>query len=519
MYQLANNKQWQADYYHDLMSDKRIFSTIETKQIRQDLEHLGVLPKFDNHFEWARLCIAYCFAKNLHEDINLDSKASGKGYEIPSFNTCFGDEVHLWLAILSEHLFSLQPNATKEDLYCYIEQLWHIGACQLWERHQKCQEYAGGDVPARQQFIKELLDLTAQNNRTNSNIYMADNSKNISSFEAIDQNSIISALKNLGIPVASVDFIKKGVRFDNYQVILDKYFDLTKKHTAICSAFGKNDSDIVISPSHNGRAFSYDFKILRHQSDWQRLDKAKFEQALRQFNPNGFELPICVGADENGQAIFEDLTAAPHLLVAGKTGSGKSVCMRAIVQSLFTLNDDSSKIEVVILDPKRVDYRQFAGEQNLYQHKIIDDIKEILAFLKESADEMDTRYVLMQSHGVDKWQTLRKIEKLPYRIIVLDELADLLTQNKEAEALLLRLAQKARAAGIHLILSTQSPNSEILSTTLRANIPSRIALSTLTAEQSKIILDETGAENLLGKGDHLVKYNGKKTYFAHGYDI
>lgn len=517
MYQLANNKQWQADYYHDLMSDKRIFSTIETKQIRQDLEHLGVLPKFDNHFEWARLCIAYCFAKNLHEDINLDSKASGKGYEIPSFNTCFGDEVHLWLAILSEHLFSLQPNATKEDLYCYIEQLWHIGACQLWERHQKCQEYAGGDVPARQQFIKELLDLTAQNNRTNSNIYMADNSKNISSFEAIDQNSIISALKNLGIPVASVDFIKKGVRFDNYQVILDKYFDLTKKHTAICSALGKDGDNIRIKPSSNGKAFCYDVNILRSSSEWQIFDKLKFEQALRQFTPNGFELPICVGLDDSGQAIFEDLTAAPHLLVAGTTGSGKSVCMRAIVQSLFTLNDDSSKIEVMILDPKKVDYHQFAGEQNLT--KIIDNNDEMLAVLKESVDEMETRYLLMQSNGVDKWQTLRKTEKLPYRIIIIDEMADLLNQNKEVEDLLIRLAQKARAAGIHLILSTQSPNSEVLSTTLRANVPSRIAFRTQTAKQSEIILDETGAENLLGKGDHLVKYDGKKTYFAHGYHI
>lgn len=518
MYQLDNGKLWQSDYYHHLMNDKRIFSTLEAKKIYQELNNLGVLPEFDYDFEWARLCIAYCFAKNLHKAVKLDDRPSSKGSAIPSFRTCFGDEAHLWLVLLSENLFELKPNATKDDLYHYIEQLWHIGACQLFERYKKCQDYAEGDVPARQQFIKELVDLSLQNNKTQSGIGVADNTKQAIQ-QTIGQDGIIEALKNIGAPVASVNFVKKGIRFDNYQVVLAKFFELYKKHTAICSAFGKNDSDIVISPSHNGRAFSYDFKILRHQSDWQRLDKAKFEQALRQFNPNGFELPICVGADENGQAIFEDLTAAPHLLVAGKTGSGKSVCMRAIVQSLFTLNDDSSKIEVVILDPKRVDYRQFAGEQNLYQHKIIDDIKEILAFLKESADEMDTRYVLMQSHGVDKWQTLRKIEKLPYRIIVLDELADLLTQNKEAEALLLRLAQKARAAGIHLILSTQSPNSEILSTTLRANIPSRIALSTLTAEQSKIILDETGAENLLGKGDHLVKYNGKKTYFAHGYDI
>lgn len=517
MYQLDDNKPWQTDHYHALMSDKRIFSTLEAKKIREQFEHLGVLPRFDNNFDWAKLCIAYCFAKNLEHSQELYHKPNTKGYEVPSFTTTFGDESHLWLAVLSENLFVLKQNASKDDLYNYIEQLWHLGANTLFERWQKCKDYAESDVQARQQFVKELMELTSQKSRSMNALKNNDTQLHI--LATLDKDSIFDALKNLGLPIQNIEFIKSGVRFDKYEVVLDKYFDLSKKHTAICSALGRNTNDIVVNQSNNGRAFCYDLKVLRDKKSWQVLNQEKFKEALRQFSANDFELPFCIGVDENANPIFEDLTCAPHLLVAGTTGSGKSVCMRAILQSLFVLNDDNTKIEVIILDPKMVDYGQFIGEQNLYQQKIIDDTDEMLAVLKESVDEMETRYVLMQSQGVHKWKELRKTEKLPYRIIVIDELADLLSQNKEVESLLIRLAQKARAAGIHLMVSTQSPNSEILSTTLRANIPSRIGLKTLTAKQSEIILDETGAQNLLGLGDHLVKYNGKNTYFAHSYDI
>ncbi|SUD92169.1 FtsK/SpoIIIE domain-containing protein [Psychrobacter phenylpyruvicus] len=520
MYQIDNDSLWNSELYQSLMEDKRIFSSQQAREIRQDLEHLGALPELENHHNWATLCIGYCFAKGLNENKEkLRMTPSTKGYEILSFKTCFQDNSYLWLAVLSESLFRLHNKpVTKDDLYQYIQQLWHVGATELWEHWEKCKQFKESDLEARQLFLQELANLAAKNItsqkvKTSSSQVVSENSKKI------DIQELEKAFETLNIPFKFINFISRGVRYDIYEIELLKFLELSKKHPALCSALGVSASNLIISQNY-GKSFSYQLKVLRDSSDWINLNKDDFESALRKFNNNqSFILPICIGVSEDGEAIFNDLTSAPHLLVAGTTGSGKSVTTRAILQSLFTLNDDNSKIEVAILDPKKVDYKQFENEQNLYSKKIIDNPKEMLSFLKETVAEMENRYNLMSELGVDNWIRLRENKKLPYRIVLVDELADLLAVNKDVEALLTRLAQKARAAGIHLILSTQRPDAATLVGTLRSNIPSRIAMKVQKSTESTIILDEIGAENLLGKGDHLIKWVGEHTYFAHSYNI
>lgn len=524
MYQVENDVLCKSELYQNLMEDKRIFSSQQAREIRQNLEHLGALPELENHHNWATLCIGYCFAKGFnknHEKLSITPNT--KGYEILSFKTCFQDHSYLWLAVLNESLFKLHSRpVTKDDLYQYIQQLWHVGAVGLWEHWEKCKGFKESDLEARQLFLQELANLAARNItsqeiKTNTSqlkgTLLSENNKKI------DINELEKALKTLSIPVKSINFIFHGVRYDIYEIELLKFLELSKKHSALCSALGVSASNLIISQNY-GKSFSYQLKVLRDSSDWINLDKDVFESALRKFNnKQNFILPICIGVSEDGEAIFNDLTSAPHLLVAGTTGSGKSVTNRAILQSLFTLSDDNSKIEVAILDPKKVDYKQFENEQNLYSRKIIDNSKEMLNFLKDTVAEMENRYNLMSELGVDNWIRLREKKNLPYRIVLVDELADLLAVNKEVEGLLTRLAQKARAAGIHLILSTQRPDAATLVGTLRSNIPSRIAMKVQKSTESTIILDEIGAENLLGKGDHLIKWVGDQTYFAHSYNI
>lgn len=533
MYELNANTttMWDTDYFYELMDDKRIFSTVDSKKIREQLNEVGALPELSNHYDWATLCISYALMRGLSQHLDkIKAVPTGSnGYEIKSFKTCFQEQKHLWLAILSEQLFQLYPDKkiNKDDLYQYITQLWHIGAVALFERWQSCQNHhQDSQFEARKLFASELMNLANKNlqsakpmNPDSTSVSELTNQPQLVFDDAEHDSKLKEAFDSLSIPVKSIDYLSKGLRYDCYQIQLTKYQDLIKKHDEICSALGRNETAVIIE-SADGIAFGYNIKILRPQHEWLERNQHHFEQALRQFNNDkNYELPMYVGLDEQGNALYRDLTTAPHVFVAGSAGAGKSVCMRGIVQSLFTLNDDHTKIEIAILDPKMVDYTEFKDEQNLYQHQIIDNIDAMVDFLNECIDEMEQRYEQMKNAGFEKWSEYRKFDPQPYRIIVIDEVADMFMQHDDIQNVLVRLAQKGRASGIHLILSTQTPNSEIMSQTLKANIMCRLAMKTTTANQSKVILDEHGAEKLLGKGDHLIKWGGDPIVFAHSYNI
>lgn len=530
MYELNPNTttMWDTDYFYELMDDKRIFSTVDSKKIREQLNEVGALPELSNHYDWATLCISYALMRGLSQHLDkIKAVPTGSnGYEIKSFKTCFQEQKHLWLAILSEQLFTLYPDKkiTKDDLYQYITQLWHVGASELWALWERCKEFKqGSDLEARKAFAQELVDLAHKNLQSASNITFdgidTAKSESVVDMDNVQKSALEIELKKLSA-LQSIAFKSQGLRYDCYQVQLSEYQDLVKKQKELRFALGKAEHEVLIEQAV-GISYGYNIRILRPEHEWQERNQQDLEQSLRKFdNPKSYKLPICIGIDEQGNAIFKDLFDAPHIFITGMTKSGKSACMRGLLQSLFTLNDDSRKIEVAILDKARVDYVCFENEQNLMENQPIKETDEMLKFLNECLDEMDSRLEQMENLGMTNWADFCKITPKPYRIIVIDELAGLININKNILKVLERLTAESRKAGFHLILSTQTANSENFPQTLRINVPSRLAMKVDTADQSRTALDKSGAEKLLGRGDHLIKWNGEpELVFAHSYNI
>jgi S-DNA-T family DNA segregation ATPase FtsK/SpoIIIE len=215
-------------------------------------------------------------------------------------------------------------------------------------------------------------------------------------------------------------------------------------------------------------------------------------------------LHIVLGKDVAGTAWLYDLTRMPHLLVAGATNSGKSVCLNAIIISLLYQNNPDD-LRFIMVDPKRVELPTYNGIPHLLT-PVITEVSKTINSLKWCLNEMDRRYDILNKAGKKNIQSYNQTakEKLPYIVFIIDELADfMMTAGKEMEAAIIRLAQMSRAIGIHLILATQRPSVDVITGLIKANIPSRIAFSVASLVDSKTILDASGAEKLLGQGDML----------------
>src|SRR5437762_4290146 len=219
-------------------------------------------------------------------------------------------------------------------------------------------------------------------------------------------------------------------------------------------------------------------------------------------------LALGLGNDVSGQSIVADLTRMPHLLIAGATGQGKSVCINALITSLlFQVTPDHMRL--LLIDPKRLELTGYNGLPHLALPVLVES-HQAAAALRWAVAEMDRRYKLFSSEGVrniaaynDK-ALLKSARPLPYIVIVIDELADLMmVAAGELEELICRIAQLARAVGIHLIIATQRPSTDIITGLIKANIPSRIAFAVGSQVDSRVILDTGGAEKLLGRGDML----------------
>ncbi|MEL7645443.1 MAG: DNA translocase FtsK, partial [Anaerolineaceae bacterium] len=223
-------------------------------------------------------------------------------------------------------------------------------------------------------------------------------------------------------------------------------------------------------------------------------------------NPNPLKFPL--GKNVAGQPYTADLADMPHLLIAGTTGSGKSVCLNAMLASyLLTLTPD--QIRFMMVDPKRVELTGYNGIPHLLAPVIV-DAEKVVGALQWMQREMDLRYRMFAEanvRNITEYNARKSAEGgkiLPFYLIVIDELSDLmLLAPTETEKLLTRLAQLARATGIHLILATQRPSADIITGLIKANFPARIAFAVATMVDSRVIIDQPGAESLLGKGDML----------------
>ncbi len=230
-----------------------------------------------------------------------------------------------------------------------------------------------------------------------------------------------------------------------------------------------------------------------------------------EFENNKSKLSVALGKDVAGNVVVADIAKMPHVLIAGSTGSGKSVCINTIITS-FIYNAKPSEVKLVMVDPKVVELSVYNGIPHLLI-PVVTDPRKAAGALAWAVQEMDNRYNLFAQKGVRDLKgynaTIEKDEetgigKLPQIVIIIDELADLMmVAAKDVEDAICRLAQKARAAGMHLVIATQRPSVDVITGLIKANVPSRIAFAVSSQIDSRTILDQVGAEKLLGKGDML----------------
>ena len=238
---------------------------------------------------------------------------------------------------------------------------------------------------------------------------------------------------------------------------------------------------------------------------------------------NTGKVGVALGKDIMGTPILADLTKMPHLLIAGSTGSGKSVCTNSIITSIL-MNYRPDEVKLVLIDPKKVELSNYNGVPHLLTPVVTDPKKASIA-LQKVVDEMEKRYNIFTETGVKNIEGYNEYiqkenkkhpetpqKKMHYLVTIIDELADLmLVASKEVENSILRITQMARAAGIHLIVATQRPSTDVITGVVKANIPSRIAFAVASSIDSRTILDMSGAEKLLGKGDMLYLPMGDNT--------
>ncbi|MBE6079386.1 MAG: DNA translocase FtsK [Veillonella sp.] len=227
------------------------------------------------------------------------------------------------------------------------------------------------------------------------------------------------------------------------------------------------------------------------------LESEKFQKARG-------GIPVGLGKDIAGEAVITDLAKMPHLLVAGSTGSGKSVCVNTLISSIL-FSRKPSEVQLILVDPKMVELSVYNGIPHL-KVPVVTDMKKAAAVLRWAVREMEARYLTMATSGVRNisgYNEQYPESAMPLILIIIDELADLMLVAPDVEESINRLAAKARAAGIHMVLATQRPSVNVITGTIKANVPSRISFAVATQIDSRTILDMAGAEKLLGKGDML----------------
>jgi S-DNA-T family DNA segregation ATPase FtsK/SpoIIIE len=253
-------------------------------------------------------------------------------------------------------------------------------------------------------------------------------------------------------------------------------------------------------------------------------EKVRLKELMSGGQAQGMTLPMFLGKDSAGEPLVIDLAKMPHMLIAGTTGSGKSVCMNTIILGwLYTKRPDELKL--CLVDPKMVEMSQFSDIPHL-MCPVVTEMSKAAGILEWAVDKMEERYEQLKRAGVrditgynglgeeelyNRLQPATDLEKaripkkLPYMVFVIDELADLMMTNKEVEQSIVRIAQKARAVGIHLVLATQRPQANVVTGLIKSNMPCRVSFKVASGMDSRIVLDDKGAELLLGQGDMLVR--------------
>lgn len=308
-----------------------------------------------------------------------------------------------------------------------------------------------------------------------------------------DGQTIINALALLGVGVSPIS-IQIAPQIINYHFNLDRLKDYPKIKRALPALSAVLRLPVMLAAS---TVAHFALTVPRSPRELVTLHEVI---NTHEYNAAKIPLSVAAGISSEGLPVVFNLAAMPHLLIAGTTGSGKSVLLNTIISSIL-FRATPNKCRLLMIDPKRVELSPYNGLPHLLAPAAT-ETGEILYTLKELCRIMDERYKLFEREGIKDI----KQSNLPRIVLIVDELADLMmTGGGEAGEYLIRLAQKARAAGIHLIIATQRPTREVLPGLLCANIPAKIALKTASIRESVIILDHKGAETLTGGGDAFLK--------------
>ncbi|MCF7972255.1 MAG: DUF87 domain-containing protein [Phycisphaerae bacterium] len=311
----------------------------------------------------------------------------------------------------------------------------------------------------------------------------------------VRQQDLIDAFASFNLNI-EIGEIKRGPSFEQYEIIPAKGVKIAQIRSREEDVslklrqkihFGKMAGGSLVAevPLHDRQMVPYGY-LLENTAD------------------DHMQIPVAVGVDAAFSPFSVDLTELPHLLIAGTTGSGKSVFVKTLIASiLYHLTPNEARL--VLIDPKRVEFGVFASSL-FCACDVITDFEDVPPVFNALVAEMEQRYALLEKAGVSDIKqynaSVEPPQRQPYIVVVVDEFADLLMQNADGfEQPAIRLAQKARACGIHLVLATQRPSADVIKGLLKTNIPGRIALSVSSKIDSKIILDISGAESLTGKGD------------------
>lgn len=469
-------------------------------------EFLGL----DNRAAAVRLSIGF----SLRFSGTVDAVQNSQGIEI-SGDTIFGkkpDEVNFWIALLCTY-----ENNTKSDTEFTFDDFrksvyfhWERGAKKLVDEIDKSgrnyTDFLGqlAEV-ANNDFVSQQGSSTAfKNTNTNQNGEVSTTNK-----ENDIKDNILRELRDLG--VKEIASIIQGPRITRYAIKLvhsSQYDQIRKRLGNIAVATGVSEE--LIDISHEQMVVNID--IPREDKSWKTYGLEHFKKWLSEDHKSDGHLNLYLGVDMLETPYKFDLLTSPHLLIAGSTGGGKSTCLHSIICSLIQ-KKSPEQLKLALIDPKQTELSDYRNSKHLFKGEIATQIDAIEDLLRDVIDEMESRNSLFADINVRGIvEATNAGELLPYIVVVIDELANLFIDSnlrERFEPLISKLATMGRTAGIHLIGCTQRPDAKTIDGQIRQNLTSKIALKVNKKSESVIIMEEDGAEQLLGKGDMWVKWNGQ----------
>lgn len=486
-----------------ILSSRFRTSSTADKHTLQLLEALGLSTKANI----ARLAIGRSLgAGKLPPDV-----VDAKGLEIPATSLFTQADVAAWVGLIITHakIYKADDINSMESFRIAIRSHWHRGAQLLIDDWEACEHNYD-------QFLSILMnrraDLPITAAHQKSQASSGNNPQKAQDFSL----QLSKALTDIGVNAEIRNFVH-GPRISRYKIFLNDINQVDKLRRGlerISLILGLQNSLPLLSPGDEGKTIFID--IPRSKDSWIVPKFSELRAWLETLPSDDDQLTVFPGVDVMGKPFSFDLLKAPHLLVGGATGQGKSVCLHALILSLI-LKHSSQDLQLALIDPKQVEFSIYKNSNFLYGGDISVDIHEIRETVQNLIAEMDERYTLFRENNVTNISEARVIGiKSPYVVIFIEELADLILQDRTLENSIVRLAQLGRAAGLHLVLATQRPDAKTFSGLIRSNIPARIALTVQKSTESSIILDDTGAESLLGEGDMLVKTTGSQIMRVHG---